>query len=326
MTRLKLLGKVPKGNSTFYMINDTKQNSEISLEQFCYYLGKGMIENSVGYLKGVDVVISSPVFGRNPINILDIPIFKDTNTVSKLRLSKRCRQGRNIVGFYISDGKSEIYKTRQETINLIKGGLIENADISTSNGEDIIRGINGTSLDELPTVSLDTNEAKKVIDYSKFIGYIENNMVSAFVYNNIKILNQNKEENTSGNITYTFKTDKSGIVTLKLKFNNDIKNTLYIGSTEAYTKSYTNNQNSASELIKDIHEYFKSNIKDIGTVKDTKNVKVSLRKTEEPTVNKVGTAGAGVGTVSNSNVIRNNNEYLRIINNVLDTVSKEVFN
>ena len=34
MTRLKLLGKVPKGNSTFYMINDTKQNSEISLEQF----------------------------------------------------------------------------------------------------------------------------------------------------------------------------------------------------------------------------------------------------------------------------------------------------
>ena len=151
-------------------------------------------------------------------------------------------------------------------------------------------------------------------------------MVSAFVYNNIKILNQNKEENTSGNITYTFKTDKSGIVTLKLKFNNDIKNTLYIGSTEAYTKSYTNNQNSASELIKDIHEYFKSNIKDIGTVKDTKNVKVSLRKTEEPTVNKVGTAGAGVGTVSNSNVIRNNNEYLRIINNVLDTVSKEVFN
>ena len=74
MTRLKLLGKVPKGNSTFYMINDTKQNSEISLEQFCYYLGKGMIENSVGYLKGVDVVISSPVFGRNPVNILDLSL------------------------------------------------------------------------------------------------------------------------------------------------------------------------------------------------------------------------------------------------------------
>lgn len=313
MTKLKLLGKVPKGNSTFYMINDSKQNMEISLEQFCYYLGKGMIENSIGYLKGVDVVISSPVFGRNPINIIDIPIFKDANTVSKLRLSKRCRQGRNIIGFYISDGKSEIYKTRQETINLIKSGLIENANLSTSNGEDIIRGTNGTSLDELPTVNMDTNDNKKVIDYSKFIRYLDNNIASAFVYNNIKILNQNKEENTSGNITYTFKIGKGTIITLKLRFNDDVRATLHIGSTEAYTKSYTNNQNSASELIKDIHEYFKSNLNKESN--EAGSIKVKLSKTEENKEQNIG-----------ENSLRSNNEYLRIFNNVLDTASKEVFN
>lgn len=79
-----------------------------------------------------------------------------------MRLSKRCRQGRNIVGFYITDGKSEIYKTRQETINLVKSGLIENANVSSSNGEEIIRGINGTSLDDLPTINLDNNETKRI--------------------------------------------------------------------------------------------------------------------------------------------------------------------
>lgn len=351
MAKFKLLGRIPKGNSTYYMINDTKQNLEISLEQFCFYLGKGMIDNSEGRLRGIDVVIISKAFGPNPINIIDIPIYKDTNSVSKLRLSKRCRQGRNIVGFYITDGKSEIYKTRQETINLIKSGLIENANLNTSNGEDIIRGINGTSLDELPTISTDNTENKKTIDYSKFIRYLDMNILSAFVYNNIKVLSQNKEENTSGNISYIFKINKGTLVTLKLRLNDDIRATLHIGSTEDYTKSYTNNQNSASELIKDIHEYFKVNLnnKEQSTVEKAEAHKVSLNKPEIERSKPVERANTGNvrinlnGSLTNKGLnesngnsgglgsnnslnIRNNNEYLRILNNVLDTVSKEVYN
>lgn len=313
MAKLKLLGKVPKGNTTFYMINDTKQNLEISLEQFCYYLGKGMVENSIGYLRGVDVVISSPVFGKTPINILDIPVYQDknSNNTSKLRISKRCRQGRNIIGFYITDGKSEIYKTRQETINLIKGGLIENADLNTSNGEDIIRGISGTSLDELPTINIENNDTRKNVDYSKFIKYVENNIMSAFIYNNINLSSQTKEQNENGNIVYNFKISSGGIITLKLKFNDDIRVSLHIGSNEVFNKSYTNNQSNASELIKDIHEYFKSN----RGQKQSDNVshKVKLDKPE-------------IEVKNNDVNTRNNNEYIRILNNVLDTVSKEVFN
>lgn len=313
MAKLKLLGKVPKGNTTFYMINDTKQNLEISLEQFCYYLGKGMVENSIGYLRGVDVVISSPIFGKTPINILDIPVYQDknSNNTSKLRISKRCRQGRNIIGFYITDGKSEIYKTRQETINLIKGGLIENADLNTSNGEDIIRGISGTSLDELPTINIENNDTRKNVDYSKFIKYVENNIMSAFIYNNINLSSQTKEQNENGNIAYNFKISSGGIITLKLKFNDDIRVSLHIGSNEVFNKSYTNNQSNASELIKDIHEYFKSNKGQKQS--DSVSHKVKLDKPE-------------IEVKNNDVNTRNNNEYIRILNNVLDTVSKEVFN
>lgn len=319
MAMFKLLGSVPKNSDTmFYMLSDSKQNFEVSMEQFCYYLGKGNIENCIGYLKGVDVLIGSQIFGQNPINILNIPLYKDNNSKRSMRLSKRCRQGRNIVGFYITDGKSEIYKTRQEIINLVKSGLIENANVSSSNGEEIIRGINGTSLDDLPTINLDNNETKKNIDYSKFVNYIESNIISSFVYNNLKIIAQNKQINADI-ILYNFKLQNNTQVNLKLKLNNDIKAILYLDNKEIFSRSYTNNQNSASELLKNIHEVFKKVFGNKVKVnlskpeienKKTSNVNVSIKKEDLPK--------------SDSN--RNNNEYLRIFNNMLDTVSNEVFN
>lgn len=142
-----LIGRSPNKNK--YIVNINGERHEISIDELSYNLGRHNITNAVGILRGNTILVKAPDIMQGAVSIDKIPVCQDM----LYTIVARYRKGKSIVGFKMVRGGTFKNATRRETVDLIRRGLVTNA-VCNSNQTDDIRGVNGTVISELPTITL----------------------------------------------------------------------------------------------------------------------------------------------------------------------------
>lgn len=167
----QIVGRYMNGAEvTGYMLQSIEDNKakRYSREQVCYLVGKGQVTNCSGQIYQDKVLLRGV-----GMSLEDLPVQQEsgevkkasgvhnikktdtgTDIMTKLFITQSITDGRNVVGYVVSNAGGGVSKlSREQVLQLAKEGKLGNASFQTSNGKPILRGV-GINLNELPSVRL----------------------------------------------------------------------------------------------------------------------------------------------------------------------------
>lgn len=146
------------------MENDKTQN--VDLEAFAFLVGQGRITNCSGQISNGSLIKrfncdikKIPILHINSGEITNIATDAKGKTaeeiMNQLNIVACIRSGRNIVAYILSNnGGAQSLIARKKVMALAQEGRIGNARHQYSNGESVLKGVNGLRLRDLKTLFL----------------------------------------------------------------------------------------------------------------------------------------------------------------------------